>query len=97
MKGVIRGVPYTVRRARLRTHRGDCDSPRRKNPEIRISSSLEGEEELEVLLHECLHAAYWDLSEEAVCDPAVDIAKVLWDWGYRKVNDDGRTTRPDRP
>jgi len=91
VKGLIRGVPYTVRTARLRAHRGDCDSPRRKNPEIRISNALRDEEELEVLIHECLHAAYWDLCEDAVRDPAADIAKILWDWGYRKEDTNGRS------
>lgn len=84
MKGVIRGTEYTIRTARLRAHRGDCDSPRCKSPEIRIANKIQGMEELEVLIHELLHAAYWDLSEDAVANPAYDIAKVLWDWGYRK-------------
>lgn len=85
MIGFIRGVKYVIRRAPLRKNRGDCDSPRTKNPQIRISNKLKDMEELEVLLHEYLHGALWDLSEDTVHDVAVDGAKIIWDWGYRKT------------
>ena len=64
--------------------RGDCDSPESRGKRIRISRSLKGEEQLEVLIHEFLHAAYWDMDEEAVESAAADIARALWKLGYRK-------------
>jgi len=44
---------------------------------------LVGERRLEVLIHEMLHACYWDLDEEAIDITARDIARVLFRLGYR--------------
>lgn len=52
--------------------------------EIIIRSNLRGERELDVLIHELLHASYGDLDEGAVEEAASDIARVLWREGYRK-------------
>tara|TARA_Y100000034_G_C6875497_1_gene400344 strand:- start:1388 stop:1573 length:186 start_codon:yes stop_codon:yes gene_type:complete len=35
------------------------------------------EELLEVIIHECLHGLFWDLSEESVHQAGLDIAKIL--------------------
>jgi len=43
---------------------------------------------LEVLIHEALHAANWDLDEAAVQETAEDIAKILWKLGYRRELED---------
>ncbi|GAG01688.1 unnamed protein product [marine sediment metagenome] len=40
---------------------------------------------LSVLLHECLHASNWDKSEKVVERTSVDIVKLLWRLGYRRV------------
>lgn len=64
-------------------NRGDCDAHDAAAKEIRISSALRGEERLEVLVHEMLHAANWHLDEEFVEAFAVDVARVLWRLGYR--------------
>ena len=37
------------------------------------------------LLHECLHASNWDKSEKVIDRTAVDIGKLLWRLGYRRV------------
>ena len=37
------------------------------------------------LLHECLHASNWNKSEKVVDRTAIDIGKLLWRLGYRRV------------
>ena len=69
---------------RLRDSRGDCDSPTTPSKSIRIDSRLRGERELEVILHECRHAADWGQSEEYVTEEARDVARILWRLGYRR-------------
>lgn len=82
MKAKIRGKVWSILRRRISPKlRGDCNIETR---EIRISSSLNGEEELEVTLHETLHAAFWDLDEHAVEAAATDAAAILWKMGWRK-------------
>lgn len=63
-------------------NRGDCDRPDLPNKKIRISSRLRGQHRLEIILHECLHCALWDLDEEAVDQTAHDLARILWRLGY---------------
>ena len=58
--------------------RGSCDPPTKPNKEIKILSSLKGQEKLEVMLHEILHAALWDLDEQAIEETAADAARALW-------------------
>lgn len=62
--------------------RGDCDSPGSANKSVRILSGLRGEERLEVLIHEMLHAADWHRSEEWVNEVAKDISRALTRLGY---------------
>lgn len=66
--------------------RGDCDAPEAKNKSVRVLSGLRGEERLEVLLHEMLHAADWHRSEEWVSETAKDMARALTRLGYTKVD-----------
>jgi hypothetical protein len=65
---------------------GFCCPPRadRKAATIGIFNALGGSKELEVLIHEMLHAGHWDLAEEAVDETARDIAAALWKIGFRK-------------
>lgn len=66
-------------------HKGDCDPPDKKNKTIRISEALTDVEELDTLLHEFLHAAEWNMSEEWVDAAGRDIAHALWRLGWRKT------------
>jgi hypothetical protein len=60
-------------------------TPRRlPHKSIRVDASLAGEERLEVLLHELLHAAGWPIDEGFVTNFAADAAHVLWRLGYRE-------------
>jgi hypothetical protein len=74
----------------LGANRGDCDGPAQARKEIRVASGLRGEERLEVLIHEMVHAAGWHIDESFVERFAQDAARVLWRLGYR-------TDEPRRP
>ena len=85
-----------VKTVNLRGKRFSISRPKRINPEllgwcintgkpkIAVAYSLDGEEELEIFIHEMLHACYWDMDEEAITDAAQSISKALWRMGYRK-------------
>ncbi len=62
---------------------GNCDPPDLKGKKIRIADNLEPKVELEVIIHECLHAADWYKDEEWVRIAAEDISRVLWRLGWR--------------
>lgn len=74
---------WRLRFTRNLFHRGDCDGPTREKKEIRIDTSLRGEEQLEVILHELVHAAGWHIDETFVEQFARDAARALWRLGYR--------------
>lgn len=63
---------------------GYCEPPDRKRKRLVVDSRLEGEKRLEIVVHELLHAVFWYLDEDVVDQMAKDIAKVLWDLGYRE-------------
>ena len=57
------------------------DEMRRR--EIVIGDHLSGERELDVIIHEVLHAADWHKDEHWVATVASDLARILWRLGYR--------------
>jgi hypothetical protein len=63
---------------------GLCDPPTKPRKEILIDSRLKDLEQLEILLHEMLHAVDWHQSEEIIASQAHDISAVLWKLGYRR-------------
>lgn len=85
MRVQILGKFWNLRFAPNMAMRGDCDPPTAPGKEIRISSRLRGEEKLEVVLHEVLHAGMWQLDEEFVARLATDAARALWRLGYRET------------
>ena len=82
MRLTILGKRWWLRFVALRTNRGECDPPTKPNKEIRVDSQLRGEERLEVLIHEQIHAAGWHLDEEFVTRFAQDLARNLTKLGY---------------
>lgn len=62
-----------------------CDHPNTKSKQIIIDPNIKDQLELEIFIHELLHAADWSKSEEWVNNIAADIANILWKEGYRKV------------
>lgn len=67
----IRRVPY------LGKNHGDCQHPNATEKEIRILSGLRGDQLMETVIHEVLHAANWHLDEEFVTEFAHDVTKIL--------------------
>lgn len=84
MQVKIRGKKWNLRFARLRKDLGYCQPPDKPNKEILIRSSLKGEELLDTLIHEILHAGDWDKDEPWVDEVATDMARILWKLGYRR-------------
>lgn len=66
-------------------NKGECDSPNSLNKKIRIWKGLKDEQELEILIHEMLHAAFWHIDEEYVDRVSKDISNVLWKLNYRRL------------
>jgi len=64
--------------------RGYCTDIGQPNKRICLDSKRNGEEELEVWIHEFLHACFWDMDETAIEETAADISHALWRLGYRK-------------
>lgn len=62
---------------------GECDSPDTNGKEIRIATDLTKQDELEIIIHELLHAADWSKDEEWVEVIADDIARTLWKLGWK--------------
>ena len=80
----IRGIPYDISFSPHRTNNGTCRGPIGTKPgRITIDSSLTSRPELRFILHEALHACFWDISEEAINQSSDDISRILWDLGYR--------------
>ncbi len=83
MRVKLLGRVWNLRFAPNLANRGDCDPPDVSKKEIRVLSTLTGEERLEVLVHEMVHAAGWHLDEAFVERFARDAARALWRLGYR--------------
>jgi hypothetical protein len=84
----ILGKRWRLRFCRIKDD-GECDAPEKKGKEIRINSRLRGQEKLETLIHELLHAGNWfHRSEEAVTQEARDMARVLWKLNYRERHEE---------
>ena len=61
---------------------GLCDY---ENKTLFIADSIKGESKLQVIAHETIHAIKKSLTEKEVDAIAVNVAKVLWKIGYRKI------------
>ena len=68
---------------------GDCSNPNIPNRTIRYLSGLKGEKRLDVLIHEMLHACFWDISEESIEESSSDVARALWRFGWHMNDEEG--------
>jgi hypothetical protein len=70
----------------LETRLGSCDQPQGGKPTLYAPQDT-GRPflELDVLVHESLHACNWNASETRVDTTATDIARMLWRAGYRRM------------
>ena len=64
--------------------KGVCNRVRRT---VRVNANLPDRKSLDTVIHELLHAAEWNMSEEWVTSTADDIARVLWRLGWRRPCD----------
>lgn len=63
---------------------GECDPPHAKGKAIRITSrTLSESSELDVLIHEALHACLWDIDHDAIDETAHDLTRLLLREGWR--------------
>jgi hypothetical protein len=61
---------------------GDCYPPNGKTRKIRVRKNLPQERELEILIHEVLHAALWIVDEQVIEQTAKDLQTILSERGY---------------
>ena len=73
---------------------GEMDPVGTPRKEIRVAMQQSSIDILDTLLHELLHAAFPDLSEESVTDGATDIARVLQRLGVR-VEEESNDSRKE--
>lgn len=76
---------------------GDCSDPNKKGKVIRYFCGMKGETRLDVIIHEMLHACFWDVAEEGVEESACDIAKILWNLGYHMSDEEPSTKASPAP
>lgn len=62
---------------------GYCECPETKKKELVAPVSGGTVHDLEIILHEALHACFWWLSEYFVAWAARDLARFLWRLGWR--------------
>jgi hypothetical protein len=79
----VRAKNWTIATVPLKGFYGYCDHPSMPAKQITIDPNQVGIEMLDTIIHEYLHAALPDLSEDVVVEVATDLAKVLWDLDYR--------------
>lgn len=79
MKARLRGKVWHVRYVKRmpNTPDGECDAPDIPGKEIRIREGQQGRELVDTVIHEALHACFWDLDDEAVHEAGHDIARLL--------------------
>ncbi len=62
---------------------GVCEAPNQKDKAICIQKGTSEIENLSTIIHESLHASYWDHDEDSTQEVADDLARFLWRCGYR--------------
>ena len=88
MHVTIRGKRYELRFEKMNPeYLGLCDPPNVMNKKITVESNQGEREFLDTLIQELMHAAYWDIKEDAIDEGATDVATVLWRLGYRRKVD----------
>lgn len=81
---LFRGKRYKIffRSPNNKNHLGTCNDEDR---EIEIRPTLKGEEELDCIVHESLHACFPDIHDYAINEAASSIAEFLTKLGYERV------------
>lgn len=74
----------TLRKNAKRKTYGTCDHPETPHKTIEVEVQHDDQLDLDILLHECLHARFPDLKEETVNQFAIDIAKIVTNQGWQR-------------
>ena len=87
MRAVIRKQTWSIVSQVQDGESGFCDheGERGQPMTIGIKEGLSELEELDTTIHEALHAAYPDLSEEAIDEAATDLARLLLARGFGRI------------
>ena len=88
MRIIIRKQTWSIVSEVQEDELGFCDheGERGKPMTIGIKDGLSELEEQDTTIHEALHAAYPDLSEEAIDETATDLARLLLARGFGRVS-----------
>jgi len=81
---ILGGKPHKYIRSKTKLHGYHMTPEKGKPGIIAICKSTKGLKELDTLIHEMLHACGPFADESWVAQTAEDIAKALWQLGYRK-------------
>lgn len=86
MRAKISGKPWEiVFTNRLPEDRdGDCSHPLQTPRKIRVRKGLPEERELEIIIHEYLHAKLWFMDEAVVDEAGKELQRILTERGYRR-------------
>lgn len=68
---------------------GSCDHPQPPHRKLYLQKNLDSLLGMEIAIHEGTHACFWDIDEEAIAEAAHDVARFLWNLGYRHKDDEG--------
>lgn len=87
MKMIIRKQAWSFKDDTRPDELGYCDyeGDRGEPNVIGIRPGIEEGQELDTTIHECMHAALPDLSEDAITEIATDLARVLLARGFGKL------------
>lgn len=84
LNGRIYRLVYRQLPKRPRKIYGMCDEPAKKGKTITIATGLSEIDEMDTIIHECIHGLVWHIDEAMVEQAATDIARVLYRVGFRK-------------
>ena len=81
----LRGQKWRMKTRRVDDEdRGECI---RAEKTITIDPDLTSFDRMDTIIHECLHGCFRDIEEDAIDPTATDIAQVLWDDGWRRIQE----------
>ena len=62
---------------------------------IEIDERAKGKKHLEIVIHESSHLILPTLSEEEIIDKSITLTNLLWQMGYRRIDNQNNTPLQD--
>lgn len=62
---------------------------------VNIDPRVKGRKHLEILIHETFHIFYPHWSEDKIVRDAAELTRLLWEQGYRRVDNDATQALQD--